>query len=520
MRIGLNQYDGITIEQVRLRGAERQLKLLSTEYINAKSTLHFLCLRCNHESKTISWVTLKNAKFGCKTCSKLFGIKKGGKKRKNWIPKTEIEWTDFLKKYNLQFHSVINSSKDKKGRVYKSVQFSCGNTFENSNEFHPLNCSRITNIERGIKKTLGKNCKYCTKPNLISNKNDINRSRDCERLYENLGRYANSIGAILIEGQVYNSYSKKYKFTKDGEEKLILAQNAIRTSGDPWTRPERVSALLSTKYTDLLDVCRLKKFKLITTENEYVKIIEFRSGELSPSNRKVKFEYQGDELTYPIGNIMRNVWFPKDNTVLEEIVRFAFESLFNFQFNFITSYPSGLVSVNGAQLELDGYCDNVQGYKIAFEQQGKQHESYRYNNRNLPNQKENDEIKIKWCDKNNIILIRIYGLGKTLNFDSLVAYIKNELQIMCPSVKTSNINGINYEELNKYIHKKMERKIKYTKDYCAKYGFVAEFDSVNEKGVLYFRIYSRSIQKSLKKNISSILKFSELEFIKMRKKGY
>lgn len=92
----------------------------------------------------------------------------------------------------------------------------------------------------------------------------------------------------------------------------------------------------------------------------------------------------------------------------EELCRSIFEKLLNKKFPSVR--PSFLKNpVTGANLELDGYCEEL---KIAFEYDGEQHSKYNpHFHRNGPKefvyQVKKDDYKTKKCKLEGITLIRI-----------------------------------------------------------------------------------------------------------------
>lgn len=102
--------------------------------------------------------------------------------------------------------------------------------------------------------------------------------------------------------------------------------------------------------------------------------------------------------------LMKGSWCPKCSEGLgERICRAFFEQLFEVKFPKLR--PSWLVGEHGAFLELDGYCEEL---GLAFEHQGKQHYSRRFNSASgLSDIRRRDEIKRALCKEHGVTLIEI-----------------------------------------------------------------------------------------------------------------
>jgi hypothetical protein len=107
-----------------------------------------------------------------------------------------------------------------------------------------------------------------------------------------------------------------------------------------------------------------------------------------------------------------------NNYISEEICRAYFESL--FQEEFIKIRPKFLRKDNDYCLELDGYCEKL---SIAFEHNGVQHYDDVCFGRHMSENKKNDIIKNELCLINNIKLITIPILFKTIMVPNLRNFI-------------------------------------------------------------------------------------------------
>ena len=142
-------------------------------------------------------------------------------------------------------------------------------------------------------------------------------------------------------------------------------------------------------------------------------------------NNKTVIEWQCKQLhSWPAipSNIIRGHWCPECSTGLgERICRIYFEVLFGKQF--IKFRPNWLINSNNNQMELDGYCAELQ---LAFEHHGLQHYQQRskfqttkdYEKRTL-----DDVRKRELCEINNITLIVVPQIPLLLNINKLQDFI-------------------------------------------------------------------------------------------------
>ncbi|SNT40300.1 hypothetical protein SAMN05421640_3795 [Ekhidna lutea] len=124
-------------------------------------------------------------------------------------------------------------------------------------------------------------------------------------------------------------------------------------------------------------------------------------------------------------NIKRGKWCPTCNSGIgERVCRLALEKIFNKHFNKVR--PEWLRNKNGRLLELDGYNEEL---KLAFEHQGTQHYSDKYNHRfGKKNLKQNDLQKRKICDSRGIKIIYIPEVFTDTKLNDLVPTIIEQLK--------------------------------------------------------------------------------------------
>jgi hypothetical protein len=132
----------------------------------------------------------------------------------------------------------------------------------------------------------------------------------------------------------------------------------------------------------------------------------------------------------------------------EEICRNFLEEL--FEYKFVKYRPSWLRNNNGKQLELDGYCKEL---NIAFEHNGIYHYKpikYFNTNKSLDNIKLNDKLKLRLCREHGVKLIVIPALFDRTNINDLPKVIEN-ICIKQNIVYKKNIHNIkfNYSSVSK-----------------------------------------------------------------------
>lgn len=144
--------------------------------------------------------------------------------------------------------------------------------------------------------------------------------------------------------------------------------------------------------------------------DELREVVEKRGGKLKTSEYRgsdshYEFEcQQGHEFTNTFRHVLnRGQWCPtcSKGTKSEEIARACMEAL--FQEKFPKKRPKWLKNDRGAQMELDGYCEEL---SLALEYQGIQHykEISLYPNGNLARRIKDDKRKKRLCEDHGVRL--------------------------------------------------------------------------------------------------------------------
>ena len=437
-------------------------------------------------------------------------------------PKTIACWENIISEYGLFLaHDSYKYSKpDKSGRKYKMLELRCSKKFIGSKEQHPSFDRRITNIERDLKnKKL--NCPYCISPNWVSNKGDSNRRRDIERLIENVNSWCNKHLVELVDINEVQAINSKCRFREksSGEIKLITLKYILsgRTK-NPFTRGDRLNDRFKIKYEDLKSVCDQKNFKLLISKVEYEELTKPSKNAYSPSTRRLKFSWYDTIYEAPIGTLKKANWFPQDFFYGEEIVRYALMKFFRFKFEFPKAYPKNLKNKNGHQLELDGYCENVYGFRIAFEHQGKQHYSASWNGCKLVNIKENDKVKRKWCKDNSIILIEIRELGNKTKIIDLSKIFANIFRLHSLTLNDTQIDtDLTVKEINKYLGNKINKRFNAIQNKLKKSSIDIQFNGIDSQLKFKVKISNAlGVQKHL--GLATVEKWDNEKIMQFAKK--
>lgn len=165
--------------------------------------------------------------------------------------------------------------------------------------------------------------------------------------------------------------------------------------------------------------------KDINKHNEKIdKIVSNRNGKVLEyyKNSKTKLKLvclDGHEFEIKPHKLYGGGWCSKcTNSISEEFTRFIFENIFNDKFDKVR------VKYDGHTIELDGFNEKL---KIAFEYNGVQH--YKLNKfikteEQLKHQQYLDNLKINYCDENNIKLVVI---PYNIKHSDILEFIKKEL---------------------------------------------------------------------------------------------
>ena len=191
---------------------------------------------------------------------------------------------------------------------------------------------------------------------------------------------------------------------------------------------------------------------------------KFLSEKYINAKTKLKFECRDGHIfeTSPHG-VMNGNWCKIcTKSISESLCKYIFENLLNVEFNSI------FIKYDGHNLELDGYNDEL---KIAFEYNGCQHyvKSFYIKEKDLGYRKHLDDLKIKYCEENNIKLIVIPYIVKHIN---IVNFIKDKLNFLSINFIDKDLKIKDY--INNYSYTK-ERMIKVENYIKSKNGILIDY---------------------------------------------
>lgn len=137
---------------------------------------------------------------------------------------------------------------------------------------------------------------------------------------------------------------------------------------------------------------------------------------------------EGHEWSAVPSSIKRGGWCPYCSAGLgERICREHFEQLLKAKFP--KARPTWLRSSEGYQLELDGFCEEL---NLAFEHQGSQHSReirhFHRSQDDLETQIARDEEKAKLCKDNGVDLISVPSVLEELGVDRIPSFIAAEMK--------------------------------------------------------------------------------------------
>ncbi len=184
--------------------------------------------------------------------------------------------------------------------------------------------------------------------------------------------------------------------------------------------------------------CRYKKIREhhVFTMEDVIKVAEQRGGKVLStsylnSDTPMDFECsKGHQFTNRFSHIKsRGQWCPTCNkgSKSEEIARTTFEQLFGYRFPKVR--PKWLKNVRGYQMEIDGFCKEL---NIGFEYQGIQHFSKQIYKGNLDQRIEDDNRKADLCKKNGVSLFVLTHTMKYEDFPSEIAEQASRFGIEMP----------------------------------------------------------------------------------------
>lgn len=156
------------------------------------------------------------------------------------------------------------------------------------------------------------------------------------------------------------------------------------------------------------------------------------------SHIKMDFVCKNNHLFKMTYNNIVNLghWCPKcstNNNISENICRVYMEVLFGQFFPKIR--PKWLIGNHNRNLELDGYCGNL---NLAFEHQGSHHYKNTYSTNRLEKTIINDDIKRRICKDINVKLVIIPQLFNKTPLNKLRQFIINESQRLGIEVPNKN----------------------------------------------------------------------------------
>lgn len=185
------------------------------------------------------------------------------------------------------------------------------------------------------------------------------------------------------------------------------------------------------------------------------------------AHEKLLFECNNGHQWQAKANAIKNgTWCPVCRTPIgENIARLLLEHLFKERFK--KSYPPWLMSKEGTQLELDGYCKKL---KIAFEHQGAQH--FSPNNHfaeSFERRIELDETKRLLCKKNGVRLIELLQAGEKKGASEIFSELKAELRRLEIDIP-SDFSIVDFDENAAYINNESFETLKKIKEIAKKKG--------------------------------------------------
>ena len=178
--------------------------------------------------------------------------------------------------------------------------------------------------------------------------------------------------------------------------------------------------------------CRYRKIRAHNafTLDDVVAVVQQRGGkvissEYVNSDSPLDFECsKGHHFTNRFSHIKNGQWCPTCNkgSKSEEIARTTFEQIFGKPFP--KKRPKWLRNSRGNQMEIDGYCEELQ---IGFEYQGIQHFSLPLFNSDVNQRIDDDKLKAELCASNGV---RLFILTYEMQYEDFPLHIANQAKVL------------------------------------------------------------------------------------------
>jgi len=356
----------LTIEQMQAIAKERGGKCLSKKYVNDRTKLEWECAS-GHRWKAIP----------------------GNVRRGSWCPTCANRNSGEYHKLTIQDMQKIAKSRSGKCLSKKYV-----------------------NNETNLKWECAEGHRWKARPSAVKNGSWCAKCYgNTKKTIEQMRRFAESKKGKCISKKYVNSQTNLKWECARGHQ--WLARPAHILSGQSWC-----------------SACSGKKKKTIEQLKALAKERGGRCLSKNYKNAHAKYEWECGlrhrwEATF--GSIQNGTtWCPECSAgISERICREYFRQLFGKPFP--KCRPKWLKNNDGNQMELDGYCKEL---RIAFEHQGKQHDSlktmFTKSQKELSKRIKLDKEKVLLCEKNGVRLIAIPQLHTDLKLKKLQRFIYDE----------------------------------------------------------------------------------------------
>lgn len=296
-----------------------------------------------------------------------------------------------------------------------------------------------------------KELKYTTKnesyPNITKEKVDV--ISEYIKLIEKIRKFNILIKHIreLIQknkGQ-YNAY--------DIEKWLLISDTSARNQlKRMFTEEEYIKYIRTQTYVSIDTVKEIAKNRGGICHSKYIK----------NAKSEIHLEcIQGHHFFTTYNSVVyQRTWCSDCNIYISEtICRKFFEKIFKTPFP--KSYPKWLINENGNQMELDGY-NKERG--LAFEYQGIQHRKIAFGKieKDLKNIQKEDIRKLELCEKNKVILLQIPD-DEIVSYDEMQRYIEKKYEKKTGNT-LKNIPKYDYRDFIIYENKYAKKFKKYVEN--------------------------------------------------------